>query len=130
MKLSYSKLPKSLKKVFNNTNKTQGIKIKDYLRQVEKDGQQVFHIDYKFEHNYFQYQSFFDGDLKKIISEKTTEFEKLIHTIGSHLFGDNVENFYNSHTNDDGLGKWEIIIENPSIEDWLSVDVYLVPSGF
>ena len=130
MKFSFNKLPKSLKKVLTKTGNTQGIKVKDYFKKVERDGQIVIQIDYKFEHNYHMYQSFFEEELKNIVNKKTFEFPKLMHRVGTFLFGDNVENFYNIHENDNGEGNWEIIIENPSIKDWLSVDVYLIPKKF
>ena len=50
--------------------------------------------------------------------------------MGTHLFGNNVDEFFNIRENDNGEGKWEIILENPKVEDWLTIDVYLIPIEF
>ena len=73
--------------------------------------------------------------LEKMFSEKTSEYDQLIEQIGIFLFSknwnNNIDQFFNILENDDGEGKWEIIIENARIiENWLNVDVYLVPIGF
>jgi hypothetical protein len=71
-----------------------------------------------------------NDEVEKIIENKTSEFPTLIHTIGMHLFGDNVSEFYNNHPLDKGPGSWEIIIENLKCNDWLEVDVFLIPIDF
>ena len=63
-------------------------------------------------------------------SEKNSEYYKFIEQVGTHLFGNNVDEFFNIRENDNGEGKWEIILENPKVEDWQTIDVYLIPIDF
>ena len=146
MKVSLNKLPKPLKKILNEYRKSEGISAKEMIEKVEKNGQVVLKVNYPFPHNWVMYNHTLNDKgelisneewkdkLKKIFSEKTSDYDQLIEQIGIFLFSkqwnDNCDRFFNILENDDGQGKWEIIIENPKVEDWLSVDVYLVPIGF
>ena len=128
MSFDFKKLPKSLKKVLNDAGKQYDIKVKDYLNIVEKDGKKVIYIDYPFDSAPHMYRM--NDEVEKIIENKTSELPALIHTIGTTLFGDNVSEFYNNHPADKGSGSWEIIIENLTCNDWLEVDVFLIPIDF
>ncbi len=142
MKVSFNKLPKSLKKILDDYRKSEGISTKDMIKKVKKNGQLVLKINYPFPHNWVMYNDTINDEgvlisndewkdkLKNLLSKKTSEHYKFIEKIGIHLFGNNVDKFFNILENDDGEGKWEIVLENPKVEDWLTVDVYLVPIDF
>ena len=142
MKVSYNKLPKSLKKELDDYRKSEGISTKDMIIKVEKNDQVVIKINYNFPHNWVMYNNILnDKDelvsneewkdkLEKFFSEKNSEYYKFIEQVGTHLFGNNVDEFFNIRENDNGEGKWEIILENPKVEDWLTIDVYLIPIEF
>ena len=142
MKVSYNKLPKSLKKELDVFRKSEGISTKDMIKKVEKNDQVVIKINYDFPHNWVMYNNILnDKDelisdeewkdkLENFFSEKNSEYYKFIEQVGTHLFGNNVDEFFNIRENDDGEGKWEIFLENPKIEDWLTIDVYLIPIDF
>ena len=142
MKVSYNKLPKSLKKELDDYRKSEGISTKDMIKKVEKNDQVVIKINYNFPHNWVMYNNILNDKgelvsneewkdkLKKFFSEKNSEYYKFIEQVGTHLFGNNVDKFFNIRENDDGEGKWEIILENPKVEDWLTIDVYLIPIDF
>ena len=156
MKVSLNKLPKPLKKILNEYRKDEGISAKEMIEKVEKKGQVVLKVNYPFPHNWVMYRGALNAfndkgelisdeewrdKLEKMFSEKTSEYDQLIEQIGIFLFSknwnNNIDQFFNILENDDGEGKWEIIIENPRIiehpeigGDWLNVDVYLVPIGF
>ena len=142
MKVSYNKLPKSLKKDLDDYRKSEGISTKDMIKKVEKNDQVVIKINYNFPHNWVMYNDIINdegvlipdeewkGKLEKFFSEKNSEYYKFIEKVGTHLFGNNVDQFFNIRENDDGVGKWEIILENPKVEDWLTIDVYLIPIDF
>ena len=142
MKVSYNKLPKSLKKELDDYRKSEGISTKDMIKKVEKNDQVVLKINYDFPHNWVMYNNILNDKgelisdeewkdkLKKFFSEKNSEYYKFIEQVGTHLFGNNVDKFFNIRENDDGEGKWEIILENPKVEDWLTIDVYLIPIDF
>ena len=134
MKVSYNKLPKSLKKELDDYRKSEGISTKDMIKKVEKN--------YDFPHNWVMYNNILNDEgvlisddewkdkLKNFFSEKNSEYYKFIEQVGTHLFGNNVDKFFNIRENDNGEGKWEIILENPKVEDWLTIDVYLIPIDF
>ena len=156
MKVSLNKLPKPLKKILNEYRKDEGISAKEMIEKVEKNGQVVLKVNYPFPHNWVMYRGALNAfndkgeliseeewrdKLEKMFSEKTSEYGQLIEQIGTQLFSkywnNNLDQFFNILENDDGEGKWEIIIENPRIiehpeigGDWLNVDVYLAPIGF
>ena len=142
MKVSYNKLPKSLKKELDDYRKSEGISTKDMIKKVEKNDQVVLKINYDFPHNWVMYNNILNDEgvlisddewkdkLKIFFSEKNSEYYKFIEQVGTHLFGNNVDKFFNIRENDDGEGKWEIILENPKVEDWLTIDVYLIPIDF
>ena len=142
MKVSYNKLPKSLKKELDDYRKSEGISTKDMIIKVEKNDQVVIKINYNFPHNWVMYNNIFNekgelisdeewkDKLENFFSEKNSEYYKFIEQVGTHLFGNNVDEFFNIRENDDGEGKWEIILENPKVEDWLTIDVYLIPIDF
>ena len=147
MKVSLNKLPKPLKKILNEYRKDEGISAKEMIEKVEKNGQVVLKVNFPFPHNWSMYNHTLNDKgelisdeewrdkLEKMFSEKTSEYDQLIQRIGTQLFSkywnNNLDQFFNVLENDDGEGKWEIIIENARIiENWLNVDVYLVPIGF
>ena len=142
MKVSYNKLPKSLKKELDDYRKPEGISTKDMIKKIEKNDQAVIKINYNFPHNWVMYNNILNDEgvlisdeewkdkLKIFFSEKNSEYYKFIEQVGTHLFGNNVDKFFNIRENDDGEGKWEIILENPKVEDWLTIDVYLIPIDF
>ena len=142
MKVSYNKLPKSLKKELDDYRKSEGISTKDMIIKVEKNDQVVIKINYNFPHNWVMYNNILNekgelisdeewkDKLKNFFSEKNSEYYKFIKQVGTHLFGNNVDEFFNIRENDNGEGKWEIILENPKVEDWLTIDVYLIPIDF
>ena len=142
MKVSYNKLPKSLKKELDDYRKSEGISTKDMIKKVEKNDQVAIKINYNFPHNWVMYNNILNDKgelisdeewkdkLKNFFSEKNSEYYKFIEQVGTHLFGNNVDKFFNIRENDDGEGKWEIILENPKVEDWLTIDVYLMPIDF
>ena len=142
MKVSYNKLPKSLKKELDDYRKSEGISTKDMIKKVEKNDQVVIKINYNFPHNWVMYNNILNDKgelisdeewkdkLENFFSEKNSEYYKFIEQVGTHLFGNNVDKFFNIRENDDGEGKWEIILENPKVEDWLTIDVYLIPIDF
>ena len=142
MKVSYNKLPKSLKKELDVYRKSEGISTKDMIKKVEKNDQVVIKINYNFPHNWVMYNNILNDKgelisdeewkdkLEKFFSEKNSEYYKFIEQVGTHLFGNNVDEFFNIRENDNGEGKWEIILENPKVEDWLTIDVYLMPIDF
>ena len=147
MKVSLNKLPKPLKKILNEYRKDEGISAKEMIEKVEKKGQVVLKVNFPFPHNWSMYNHTLNDKgelisseewrdkLEKMFSEKTSEYDQLIQRIGTQLFSkywnNNLDQFFNILENDDGEGKWEIIIENARIiENWLNVDVYLVPIGF
>lgn len=142
MKVSYNKLPKSLKKELDDYRKSEGISTKDMIKKVEKNDQVVIKINYNFPHNWVMYNNILNDKgelisdeewkdkLENFFSEKNSEYYKFIEQVGTHLFGNNVDEFFNIRENDNGEGKWEIILENPKVEDWLTIDVYLVPIDF
>ena len=142
MKVSYNKLPKSLKKELDDYRKSEGISTKDMIIKVEKNDQVVIKINYNFPHNWVMYNNILNDKgelvsneewkdkLKNFFSKKNSEYYKFIEQVGTHLFGNNVDKFFNIRENDDGEGKWEIILENPKVEDWLTIDVYLIPIEF
>ena len=142
MKVSYNKLPKSLKKELDDFRKSEGISTKDMIKKVEKNDQVVIKINYNFPHNWVMYNNILNDKgelisdeewkdkLENFFSEKNSEYYKFIEQVGTHLFGNNVDKFFNIRENDNGEGKWEIILENPKVEDWLTIDVYLIPIDF
>jgi len=142
MKVSYNKLPKSLKKELDEYRKSEGISTKDMIKKVEKNDQVVIKINYNFPHNWVMYNNILNDKgelisdeewkdkLENFFSEKNSEYYKFIEQVGTHLFGNNVDEFFNIRENDNGEGKWEIILENPKVEDWLTIDVYLIPIDF
>ena len=142
MKVSYNKLPKSLKKELDDYRKSEGISTKDMIKKVEKNDQVAIKINYNFPHNWVMYNNILNDKgelisdeewkdkLKNFFSEKNSEYYKFIEQVGTHLFGNNVDEFFNIRENDNGEGKWEIILENPKVEDWLTIDVYLIPIDF
>ena len=156
MKVSLNKLPKPLKKILNEYRKDEGISAKEMIEKVEKNGQVVLKVNFPFPHNWVMYAGALNAfndkgelisdeewrdKLEKMFSENSSEYNQLIEQIGIFLFSknwnNNTDQFFNILENDDGEGKWEIIIENPKIiehpeigGDWLNVDVYLVPIGF
>ena len=142
MKVSYNKLPKSLKKELDDYRKSEGISTKDMIKKVEKNDQLVIKINYNFPHNWVMYNNILNekgelisdeewkDKLENFFSEKNSEYYKFIEQVGTHLFGNNVDEFFNIRENDNGEGKWEIILENPKVEDWLTIDVYLIPIDF
>ena len=142
MKVSYNKLPKSLKKELDDYRKPEGISTKDMIKKIEKNDQAVIKINYNFPHNWVMYNNILNDEgvlisdeewkdkLKIFFTEKNSEYYKFIEQVGTHLFGNNVDKFFNIRENDDGEGKWEIILENPKVEDWLTIDVYLMPIDF
>ena len=142
MKVSYNKLPKSLKKELDDFRKSEGISTKDMIKKVEKNDQVVIKINYNFPHNWVMYNNILNDKgelisdeewkdkLENFFSEKNSEYYKFIEQVGTHLFGNNVDEFFNIRENDNGEGKWEIILENPKVEDWLTIDVYLIPIDF
>ena len=142
MKVSYNKLPKSLKKELDDYRKSEGISTKDMIKKVEKNDQVVIKINYNFPHNWVMYNNILNDKgelisdeewkdkLENFFSEKNSEYYKFIEQVGTHLFGNNVDKFFNIRENDNGEGKWEIILENPKVEDWLTIDVYLIPIDF
>ena len=142
MKVSYNKLPKSLKKELDDYRKPEGISTKDMIKKVEKNDQVVIKINYNFPHNWVMYNNILNDKgelisdeewkdkLENFFSEKNSEYYKFIEQVGTHLFGNNVDEFFNIRENDNGEGKWEIILENPKVEDWLTIDVYLIPIDF
>ena len=72
----------------------------------------------------------FDTSIEDIISNQSSELPLVLNKVGAHLFGDNVNEYQKIYENDKGDGSWEILIENPICEDWLTVDVFLIPTGF
>ena len=128
MMFEFKKLPKSLQKILNQVSKEHDFNIKGSLKVVDRNGNKVVYIDNKFETNSSMYRM--KDPVEKIISDKTAELPSLIHKVWFHLFGDNVSEFYNIHPKDKDDGSWEIVIENPTCDNWLSVDVFLIPKGF
>ena len=112
------------------------------IKKVEKNDQVVIKINYNFPHNWVMYNYILNDKgelisdeewkdkLENFFSEKNSEYYKFIEQVGTHLFGNNVDEFFNIRENDNGEGKWEIILENPKVEDWLTIDVYLIPIDF
>jgi hypothetical protein len=95
----------------------------------KKEGRNVVYIDFKFEQNEMMYDVF-DTSIEDIISNQSSELPLLINKVGAYLFGDNVNEYQKIYENDKGDGSWEILIENPICEDLLTVDVFLITTGF
>ena len=129
MSYNFKNLPKSLKKTLKTVSKNYDFKIEDCLVLTEKEGKNVVYIDFKFEQNEMMYDAF-DTSIEDIISNQSSELPLLINKVGAYLFGDNVNEYQKIYENDKGDGSWEILIENPICEDWLTVDVFLIPTGF
>ena len=129
MSYNFKNLPKSLKKTLKTVSKNYDFKIEDCLVLTEKEGRNVVYIDFKFEQNEMMYDAF-DTSIEDIISNQSSELPLLINKVGAYLFGDNVNEYQKIYENDKGDGSWEILIENPICEDWLTVDVFLIPTGF
>ncbi len=130
MLFSYEDLPGSLIDILDEVAYNYDIEIKDYMKIVKKNGSNVIFLDYRFKQNYHNWSDWINGDAKKIITDRTSELPTLLHKIGVHLFGDNVKIFYNIHKDNRNGSEWEILIENAICEDdWLGVDVYLIPKG-
>ena len=129
MSYNFKNLPKSLKKTLKTVSKNYDFKIEDCLVLTEKEGKNVVYIDFKFEQNEMMYDVF-DTSIEDIISNQSSELPLLINKVGAYLFGDNVNEYQKIYENDKGDGSWEILIENPICEDWLTVDVFLIPTGF
>ena len=96
---------------------------------TEKEGKNVVYIDFKFEQNEMMYDVF-DTSLQDIISNQSSELPLVLNKVGAHLFGDNVNEYQKIYENDKGDGSWEILIENLICDDWLTVDVFLIPTDF
>ena len=129
MSYNFKNLPKSLKKTLKTVSKNYDFKIEDCLVLTEKEGKNVVYIDFKFEQNEMMYDVF-DTSIEDIISNQSSELPLVLNKVGAHLFGDNVNEYQKIYENDKGDGSWEILIENPICEDWLTVDVFLIPTGF
>ena len=129
MSYNFKNLPKSLKKTLKTVSKNYDFKIEDCLVLTEKEGKNVVYIDFKFEQNEMMYDVF-DTSIEDIISNQSSELPLLINKVGAYLFGDNVNEYQKIYENDKGDGSWEILIENPICEDWLTVDVFLIPTDF
>ena len=129
MSYNFKNLPKSLKKTLKTVSKNYDFKIEDCLVLTEKEGKNVVYIDFKFEQNEMMYDVF-DTSLQDIISNQSSELPLLLNKVGAHLFGDNVNEYQKIYENDKGDGSWEILIENPICDDWLTVDVFLIPTDF
>ena len=129
MSYDFKKLPKSLKKTLKTVSKNYDFKVEDCLVLTEKEGRNVVCIDFKFEQNEMMYDVF-DTSIEDIISNQSSELPLLINKVGAHLFGDNVNEYQKIYENDKGDGSWEILIENLICDDWLTVDVFLIPTDF
>ena len=129
MSYNFKNLPKSLKKTLKTVSKNYDFKIEDCLVLTEKEGKNVVYIDFKFEQNEMMYDVF-DTSIEDIISNQSSELPLLLNKVGAHLFGDNVNEYQKIYENDKGDGSWEILIENPICDDWLTVDVFLIPTDF
>ena len=129
MSFNFKNLPKSLKKTLKTVSKDYDFKVEDCLVLTEKEGRNVIYIDFKFEQNEMMYD-IFGTSIEDIISNQSSELPLLLNKVGAHLFGDNVNEYQKIHENDKGDGSWEILIENPICDDWLTVDVFLIPTGF
>ena len=130
MSYDFKKLPKSLKKTLKTVSKNYDFKVEDCLVLTEKEGRNVVYIDFKFDQNKQMYEFFLKTNLEDIISNQSSELPLLINKVGAHLFGDNVNEYQKIYENDKGDGSWEILIENPICEDLLTVDVFLITTGF
>ena len=129
MSYNFKNLPKSLKKTLKTVSKNYDFKVEDCLVLTEKEGRNVVYIDFKFEQNEMMYDVF-DTSLQDIISNQSSELPLVLNKVGAHLFGDNVNEYQKIYENDKGDGSWEILIENPICDDWLTVDVFLIPTDF
>mgnify|MGYP003971977307 FL=1 len=129
MSYNFKNLPKSLKKTLKTVSKNYDFKIEDCLVLTEKEGKNVVYIDFKFEQNEMMYDVF-DTSLEDIISNQSSELPLVLNKVGAHLFGDNVNEYQKTYENDKGDGSWEILIENLICDDWLTVDVFLIPTDF
>ncbi|MDC0195459.1 hypothetical protein OAJ80_00840 [Candidatus Thioglobus sp.] len=129
MSYNFKNLPKSLKKTLKTVSKNYDFKIEDCLVLTEKEGKNVVYIDFKFEQNEMMYDVF-DTSLQDIISNQSSELPLVLNKVGAHLFGDNVNEYQKIYENDKGDGSWEILIENLICDDWLTVDVFLIPTDF
>jgi len=129
MSYNFKNLPKSLKKTLKTVSKNYDFKIEDCLVLTEKEGKNVVYIDFKFEQNEMMYDVF-DTSLEDIISNQSSELPLVLNKVGAHLFGDNVNEYQKIYENDKGDGSWEILIENLICDDWLTVDVFLIPTDF
>ena len=129
MSYNFKNLPKSLKKTLKTVSKNYDFKIEDCLVLTEKEGKNVVYIDFKFEQNEMMYDVF-DTSIEDIISNQSSELPLLINKVGAYLFGDNVNEYQKIYENDKGDGSWEILIENLICDDWLTVDVFLIPTDF
>jgi hypothetical protein len=129
MSYNFKNLPKSLKKTLKTVSKNYDFKIEDCLVLTEKEGKNVVYIDFKFEQNEMMYDVF-DTSLEDIISNQSSELPLVLNKVGAHLFGDNVNEYQKIYENDKGDGSWEILIENLFCDDWLTVDVFLIPTNF
>ena len=69
MKVSYNKLPKSLKKELDVFRKSEGISTKDMIKKVEKNDQVVIKINYDFPHNWVMYNNILN-DKDELISDE------------------------------------------------------------
>ena len=88
MKVSYNKLPKSLKKELDDYRKSEGISTKDMIIKVEKNDQVVIKINYNFPHNWVMYNNILNekgelisdeewkDKLENFFSEKNSEYYK------------------------------------------------------
>ena len=129
MSYNFKNLPKSLKKTLKTVSKNYDFKIEDCLVLTEKEGKNVVYIDFKFEQNEMMYDVF-DTSLQDIISNQSSELPLVLNKVGAYLFGDNVNEYQKIYENDKDDGSWEILIENLICDDWLTVDVFLIPTGF
>jgi hypothetical protein len=129
MSYNFKNLPKSLKKTLKTVSKNYDFKIEDCLVLTEKEGKNVVYIDFKFEQNEMMYDVF-DTSIEDIISNQSSELPLVLNKVGAHLFGDNVNEYQKIYENDKGDGSWEILIENLICDDWLTVDVFLIPTDF
>ena len=129
MSYNFKNLPKSLKKTLKTVSKDYDFKVEDCLVLTEKEGRNVIYIDFKFEQNEMMYDVF-DTSLEDIISNQSSELPLVLNKVGAHLFGDNVNEYQKIYENDKGDGSWEILIENLICDDWLTVDVFLIPTDF
>ena len=129
MSYNFKNLPKSLKKTLKTVSKNYDFKIEDCLVLTEKEGKNVVYIDFKFEQNEMMYDVF-DTSLQDIISNQSSELPLVLNKVGAHLFGDNVNEYQKIYENDKDDGSWEILIENLICDDWLTIDVFLIPTDF